>query len=82
MPNEGRPVMTDEPMDDGLPENDGPDDPLPALIAGLDQALAIAPQLARVAMGYFTAYKEAGFGDQQALYLAACQLNQSPGKAP
>ena len=59
-----------------------PDDPLPALIAELDQALSMAPQLARMAMGYYREFEEAGFSSSQAIYLTACQLHGEPGNAP
>ena len=61
---------------------DPPEDPLPALIAALDQVLAMAPQLARVARGTFEAFTEAGFTESQALYLTAVQLQSDPGTAP
>lgn len=59
-----------------------PDDPLPLLRAELDQMLALAPELARVARGYFDVFKAEDFSDSQALYLTAVQLKDSPGKAP
>lgn len=59
-----------------------PDDPLPALRAELDQVLAMAPELARMARGYFDAFKGEAFADAQALYLTAVQLKGTPGTAP
>lgn len=59
-----------------------PDDPLPGLIAGIDQMLAIAPHLARTAMGFYEAFRAEGFTDSQAVYLAAVQLKDDPGTAP
>lgn len=59
-----------------------PEDPLPDLIAALDQVIAMAPQMARTARGYFNAFVAEGFMEKQALYLTACQLMDSPGKAP
>ena len=53
-------------------------DPLPAIIAELDQALAMAGQGARVAKGLFDAYVEEGFTEKQALYLVACTMNGGP----
>lgn len=65
--------MNDEPNDD---------DPLPKLIAELDQAIATAPHLARVARGYFDAFTAEGFSDRQSLHLTATQLLSNPGTAP
>lgn len=61
---------------------DTPEDPLPALRAELDQALAMAPELARMAWGYYETFKAQGFSDSQAVYLTACQIHQGPGGAP
>lgn len=61
---------------------DEPEDPLPDLIASLDQLLALAPELARTYRGYYEAFMARGFSDSQALYLSACQVLQTPGKAP
>lgn len=63
------------------PEPD-PLDELAMLRAQLDQAIALAPELARAARGYFAAFAACGFTDKQALYLAAAQLLQNPGAAP
>lgn len=62
--------------------DDVPTDPLSALVAGIDQMLMVAPQLARAAAGWHDAFKAEGFTDSQALYLTACQLHQQPGSAP
>lgn len=59
-----------------------PDDPLPALRAQLDQAVAHAPALAEAARSVFTSFTAAGFTDRQALYLTAVQLHGTPGTAP
>lgn len=63
------------------PESD-PLDELAMLRAQLDQAIALAPELARCARGYFDAFAECGFSEKQALYLAAAQMLQDPGSAP
>lgn len=62
--------------------DEAPQDPFPALVAELDQAIALAPQVARVARGYFGAFKGEGFTDQQSLYLTATNLLRTPGTAP
>lgn len=67
--------MPDEPQD-------GTHDPLPAMIANLDQVIATAPHLARVARGLFDAFTGAGFAEKQALYLTASHLISTPGSAP
>lgn len=59
-----------------------PEDPLPALRAEVDQAVAMSPELARMAGGLFRAFAEEGFSERQALYLTACHLHSSPGNAP
>jgi hypothetical protein len=64
------------------PRDDAPADPLIALQAEIDQMLALAPELARVARGAFDAYQGEGFTANQALYLTAAQLHSSPGDAP
>lgn len=56
-----------------------PEDPLPKLLAEIDQALAIAPQLARIAFGYHAAFQKEGFSARESLYLVACQLHSDPG---
>lgn len=63
-------------------ENDDELDQLAALRAGLDQSIAIAPEVARVTRGFFDAFVGQGFLPAQALYLAACQMFQNPGSAP
>jgi hypothetical protein len=59
-----------------------PDDPLPALIAMIDQLVATAPQIARAARGLFDAFEAEGFGASQALYLTVTQLKDVPGPPP
>jgi hypothetical protein len=59
-----------------------PVDQLAAMRAELDQAIAMAPELARTARGYFDAFVGQGFTGNQALYLTAVQLQSSPGDAP
>lgn len=65
-----------------MDDDQQPDDPLPALLAALDQALSMAPQLARMARGYFDAFEHEGFTASQALYLTAAQIHSTPGSAP
>lgn len=59
-----------------------PEDPLPKMIADLDQLAAMAPQLARMARVWFDAFEAEGFNAAQALYLSACTIVQDTGKAP
>ena len=59
-----------------------PEDPLPAMIAALDQSLSVLPHLAHATWRCFEAYKAEGFTDSQAVYLAACQMHGGPGEAP
>lgn len=59
-----------------------PIDHLAILRAALDQALALAPELARTYRAYFEALQAVGFDDRQALYLTACQALQNPGTPP
>lgn len=64
------------------PNFEAPADPLPAIRAEIDQMVALAPELALAAFGAFSAYQAEGFTANQALYLTASQLHQSPGDAP
>lgn len=57
-----------------------PDDPLPSLIAALDQAKATAPLLAQHARTLFLAFAEEGFDGREALYLTVTQLLGDPGR--
>ena len=57
-------------------------DPLPALIASIDQAIAVAPQIARTLKGHFDACGTEGFTEKQALYLAVAVTLGTPGTAP
>lgn len=59
-----------------------PQDELALLRAAIDQQVALAPELARSAYGQFSAFQESGFTPNQALYLTAVQLQESPGQAP
>lgn len=54
--------------------SDSPLDPLPGLLAELDQMLKMVPQAARVARAYYDAYRGEGFSERQALYLVASQF--------
>ena len=59
-----------------------PDDPLPALRAGIDQMVTMAPELARAIRGYVDAFEAEGFTTSQALYLTMAQVQETPGEAP
>ena len=61
---------------------DDPVDPLPGIIAGLDQALAMAGEIARIHRHMFDNFRAKGFSDKQALYLAACVVNGGPKEPP
>lgn len=65
-----------------MSDDEMPDDPLPRIRAEMDQMVELAPELARLAYGWFEAFSDAGFADSQALYLAAAQMLQDPGTAP
>jgi hypothetical protein len=54
-----------------MPDDKPPHDPLPGMIAEIDQALEMIGQQARVTKAAFDAYIEEGFNEKQALYLAA-----------
>ncbi len=47
-------------------EDSEPEDPIPALVAALDQLLMVMPQHAKAAFGIYTAYLDAGFSEEQA----------------
>ena len=49
-----------------MPIEPEPPDPVPAMMAHTDQLLALLPHQARLAMGIFNAYLDAGFDDEQA----------------
>lgn len=53
---------------------DDPIDPLPGMIAEIDQALEMVPQLARWARAMFEAFQKEGFTDDQALKLTAWNM--------
>ncbi|QEC47045.1 hypothetical protein FSW04_05225 [Baekduia soli] len=59
-----------------------PDDPLPALVASIDQLVALAPHAARAARGLFDAFRAEQFSDSQALYLTAASTQDNPLEAP
>jgi hypothetical protein len=63
-------------------DDETPQDQLAILRAQIDQSVALAPELARMAYGQFHAFVGEGFTADQALYLTACSLSQSPGEAP
>lgn len=58
------------------------EDQLAVLRARLDQAIALAPELARAARGFYLAFKTVGFSDAQALYLTAVQVLSDVTLAP
>ncbi len=66
----------------GDPRDDHDVDPLVRLRAELDQAVAMAPELARTARGYYEAFGAEGFSERQALFLTIAELLQNPGVAP
>lgn len=51
-----------------------PEDPMPEMVAEIDQMIAMATHLARYAKGLFAAFKDAGFTDAEALYLTSRQI--------
>lgn len=57
-----------------------PHDPLPALMAELDQAMKMIPEQARAMRIMFRALRDEGFAYKEALYLTATQF--SPPKPP
>jgi len=61
--------------------DDAPDDPLPAMIAGLDQALEMAGEVARVVHGHYQAFLAEGFTEKQALYAAVMWI-KGTGEPP
>jgi hypothetical protein len=58
---------------------ESPQDQLAILRAQIDQSVALAPELA---YGQFHAFVGEGFTADQALYLTASCLHESPGEAP
>lgn len=50
-------------------------DPLPGMLAQLDQSLKYAALAAQMVRAQYDAYREQGFSDRQALYLAGMALN-------
>lgn len=62
--------------------SDDQHDPLPAMLASLDQALAMAPQIARIYRAMYDAFVAEGFTESQALWLAFAQVNASAGDPP
>lgn len=57
-----------------------PDDPLPAMLAKVDQQVAMAPHLAKAAKGFHAAFVAEGFQPHEAVYLVAVQLMGDPGR--
>lgn len=60
-----------------MARDEKPNDPLPGLLAEIDQAMKMAPTLARWAMSMFSAFSEAGFSEEQSLRLTMNQLKAS-----
>jgi hypothetical protein len=58
------------------------DDPLPQIRAEIDQAIATIPELTPLAKAWFDGFVKQGFGERQAPYLTAVQLQSTPGNAP
>lgn len=58
------------------------DDAIPDPVANMDQALASAGDVARLASGLYGAFQAEGFNDAQAIYLTVCTLQQKPGAPP
>jgi len=56
--------MDDDPRDE---DDEEPTDPIPGLIASIDQMLAIMPQQARAAHGIYTEMLDVGFDGDDAL---------------
>lgn len=57
-----------------------PPDPLPSMIAGIDQAVEMFPQFARYAWELFDALRVEGFDEDQALVLARDQIGRALGE--
>lgn len=84
-PSEHVPLMPldqDEHRDESTMNDDHIDDPLPALKAGIDQMMAMAPETARVIRGYYDVFLGEGFTEPQALWLAMAQLKDTLGEPP
>lgn len=62
--------------------SDDPHDPLPGILAAVDQALAMSAEISRVTRGFYDAFKDAGFTDAQALWLANAQFKNELGEPP
>ena len=75
-------LMDELPKERLMPPDESPIDPLPGLLADLDQALAMAGQIARLVKGHFDAFVEEGFTEKQALYLAIAHVSGGPGEPP
>lgn len=63
-------------------DNAEPVDPYPAIIADIDQALAMAGQVARVVRGNYEAFLAEGFTEKQALHAALVYVLSNPGETP
>jgi hypothetical protein len=55
-------------------EEEEPIDPLPGLIASIDQMIQMSGQMARVVRAEYLAYLDEDFTHKEALYLAACRI--------
>jgi hypothetical protein len=58
-------------------EDRRPEDPMPGVLADIDQAIAMMPLLAQYARGVFEAFLEAGFSEAQAMTLTRDQLSRA-----
>jgi hypothetical protein len=59
-----------------------PEDPLPALRAELDQAIAMLPELGRTVRAHYDEFVSQGFDSHAALYLTAVWLKDNPTLTP
>lgn len=55
-------------------DEDEIEDPIPGMIAAIDQGLAVLPQQARALYGIYTTYAEAGFEHEQAWEITMAYL--------
>jgi hypothetical protein len=56
--------------------SDEPHDPLPAMLADLDQALSMVPMLSSLHRGLYDGFRKEGFTDEQALRLTIAQMDR------
>jgi len=58
-----------------MSEEDVPEDPLPAMVAALDQLMMVVPQTAKAVHAVYTAYLEAGFSEGQAFEITMAYIH-------